>query len=169
MTTSPFCNSLLTVGENVRFISPFGPFTCTSEPCTLTCTPFGTVTGKRPMRDTSTSCLLPQFTKDLAAHTQLSGPGTGHDTLGCRKDGNANPGQHPGNILFLCINSSSWFAYALDAGNHRTALAPFPHILNFEAQNLLNGLLAFGNIETLEKAFIFHDLGNLNFEFGARH
>src|SRR6185503_5726577 len=129
MTTSPFCNSMLTVGENVFFISPFGPFTWTSEPCTLTCTPFGTATGKRPMRDTSTSCLLPHFTKDLAAHTQLAGPGTGHDTLGRRKDGNANPGQHPRNILFLCINSSSGLADALDAGKYRATLAPFTYIL----------------------------------------
>ena len=38
--------------ENVRFNSPFGPFTWTFEPCTSTCTPLGTATGKRPMRDT---------------------------------------------------------------------------------------------------------------------
>ena len=52
MTMLPSSNAIPISEENVRFNSPFGPFTWTSEPCTLICTPFGTATGKRPIRDT---------------------------------------------------------------------------------------------------------------------
>src|SRR5215213_6730103 len=113
----------------------------------------------------STSYLLPYLTKDLATHAQLSGTGTGHNTFGCRKNSYANPREHPGNILFLCINASSRFAHAFDSGNHRASLTSFPYILDFQAQNLLTGLLTLSDIETLEKTFIFHDFGNLNLEF----
>src|ERR1041384_5580308 len=114
ITTWPSSIPISISGENVLFNSPLGPFTWTSEPCTLTCTPLGSATGKRPMRDTTTS-YLPHFTEDLAAHTQLSGTRAGHHAFRRRKYGNTNPKKHPGDLLLLCINAATGLAHALDA------------------------------------------------------
>src|ERR1700690_2328889 len=77
--------------ENVRWSSPFGPLTWMLEPFTSTLTPPGISIGNRPIRDTLYLLPLPDLAKDLATHTQLAGAGTGHNTLGCREDGNAKP------------------------------------------------------------------------------
>src|SRR4030081_497295 len=88
----PSARSTFTSGWNVRRSSPFGPFTDTFWPLTVTSTPFGRATGSFPMRLTSSS---PHVRQDLAAEGLLLGLAAGHETRGGRDDRDAQAAEDP--------------------------------------------------------------------------
>ncbi len=91
-----------TPGENVRCSVALGSFNLApARPSIATCTPAGTVTGNRPIRDTviPPSPWLPDLAEDFAANTQLAGPLSGHDTLresrGWQSPSQTEPREYP--------------------------------------------------------------------------
>ena len=97
-------------------------------------------TGIRPTRDTLFPPLLPDLAEDLAAHTQLAGTLTGHDTLGSGQDGNTDARKHPGDILLLGIDTATRAADTFQTGDNRLALTSLTDVLDLQAQDLLAGV-----------------------------
>src|SRR5512146_2621097 len=133
--------------ENVRCSSPLGPLTRTWLPFRSTVTPLGISTGIRPMRDTS--YLLPDLAQDLAAHAQLAGACAGHDSLGSGQDRHAKAGKDPRNVCLLGVDAAPGGADALDARQHRTALAALADVLDLEPQRLDDRLLVVDDVKAL--------------------
>jgi hypothetical protein len=95
-----------------------------------TWTPAGIAIGNLPIRDTV--ILLPDLTNQFATDIQLACALTGHDTLGCGKDGNTDARKNPRDILLASINSASRAADAFEAGNDWFFLAPFAQVFNLQ-------------------------------------
>src|SRR5438045_2560169 len=84
--------STLTSAWKVRASSPFGPFTETDWPFTLTSTPLGSVIGSLPMRLISSS---PHVRQDFAAEGLLLGLAAGHEPGRGRDDRDAQSTEDP--------------------------------------------------------------------------
>src|SRR5512139_2948536 len=113
---------------NVRFNSPLGPFTVTSEPLILTCTPAGIETGFFPIRDitsseTRYSSSLPDVPQHFAAHAQTPGLLAGDNALRRRQDRDTHARQHTRHSHFGGIHPAAGLAHPLDAGDGWHAMA----------------------------------------------
>src|SRR5438132_6219694 len=82
----PSAWSTLTSGWKVRASSPFGPFTETDWPFTLTSTPLGSVIGSLPMRLIPSS---PHVRQNFTAEGLLLGLAAGHEARRRRHDRDA--------------------------------------------------------------------------------
>src|SRR5512137_2514957 len=124
---------------NVRFNSPLGPFTVTSEPLILTCTPAGIETGFFPIRDitsseTRNSSGLPDVAQHFAAHAQALGLLAGDNALRRRQDRDTHARQYARHIHLGGVHPATGLADALDAGDGRHAMAPIAHVLQPQPQ-----------------------------------
>src|SRR6516225_2463465 len=96
-----------------RFSSPFGPFTWTLRPSTVTSTPLGITTGIRPIRDMAGS--LPDVGEDFPAHALLVRLLVGHQTRRRRDDRHAEASQHARQVVLARIHPQTGLGHALDA------------------------------------------------------
>src|SRR5438552_12866292 len=90
--SAPSAWSTFTSAWNVRASSPFGPFTETDWPFSLTSTPFGSVIGSLPMRLISSS---PHVRQNFAAEGLLLGLAAGHEPGRRRHDRDAQAAEDP--------------------------------------------------------------------------
>src|SRR4029077_4477073 len=103
----PSARSTFTSGWNVRRSSPFGPFTETCWPFTVTSTPLGSVTGSLPMRLMSSSP-LPHVRQDLAAEGLALGLAAGHQARGGRDDRDAQAAEDPWHLGLARVDAQAW-------------------------------------------------------------
>ncbi len=80
--------------SRTRESSPFGPFTLTVGPSTVTVTPAGMGTGIFPMRDMGS----PDLAEDLAADARRAGLAVGEDASARGEDGDPEAVQDLGEL-----------------------------------------------------------------------
>src|SRR5437879_11905685 len=85
----------------VRLISPFGPLTVIFRPSTWAVTPWGSGTGRLPIRDIGG--LLPDHREQLAAHVGGARFAVRHDALGRAEDGHPQPVLHARDLARLHV------------------------------------------------------------------
>src|SRR5512147_253940 len=103
----------------VRFNSPLGPFTVTSEPLILICTPAGMETGFFPIRDITSSTTrncsgLPNVAQHFATHAQALGLLAGDNALRRRQDRDTHTRQHARHFHLGGVDPAAGLADALD-------------------------------------------------------
>ena len=76
-------------------------------------------------RDIYNRMMLPDFTNDFTAYTQLASALACHYALRGRNDGNTHPGKNPWDFLFSGIYTPAWSADALQPSNHCSPLTSF--------------------------------------------
>src|SRR6516165_1499310 len=101
----------------VRLREPFGPLTLTAWPSMATSTPLGMGMGRRPMRDIVVLPSLPDVGEDFPAHTVLLGLLVGHQAARRRDDRDAEPAEHPGQVVLLGVHPKSGLGDPLDPGD----------------------------------------------------
>src|SRR5215471_12366867 len=95
---------------------PLGPCTVTSRPSMATCTPLGMVTGSRPILDIAAPP-LPDVGEDFPAHSALLGLLVGHQAAGRRDNRDAEPAEHPGQVVLLRVHPETGLGDPLDPGD----------------------------------------------------
>src|SRR5258708_30019923 len=109
----------------VSFSSPLGPLTLTAWPSIAMSTPLGMGMGRRPMRDMLLSPFpLPDEGEDFPAHAVLLGLPVGHQPGRRRDDRDAEPAEHPGQVVPLRVHAQPRLGHPLDPGDG--ALAGIP-------------------------------------------
>src|SRR5437867_3371518 len=106
---------------------PRGPFTATRDSSTDTWTPPGTAMGCLPIRDMLLllpCSRLPDVGQDFATDAELPGLAIGENASGCRQDSDAEPPQHPRDVVSTGVDAFPRLGDALDAGDG--ALPPGP-------------------------------------------
>src|SRR6516165_7225261 len=101
----------------VRSREPFGPLTLTAWPSMATSTPLGMGMGRRPMRDIVFLPSLPDVGEDFPAHTLLLGLLVGHQAARRRDDRDAEPAEHPGQVVLLRVHAQPGLGNPLDPGD----------------------------------------------------
>src|SRR5512143_76942 len=164
LSSPPSCATLID-STKVRFNSPLGPLTITSEPSILTCTPVGIETGFFPIRDitsseTRNSSGLPDVAQHFAAHAQALGLLTGDNAFRRRQDRDTHARQHARHIYLGGVYSATGFADALDAGDGRNAMASIAHIFQPQAQRGMGPTLLLSYFKILNVPFVLQDVCN---------
>src|SRR4051812_24076398 len=103
--TALFSSLTVTFGGRTRESCPFGPFTSIAPSLITTVTPFGTSTGRLPVRDSRTSVIFfavvwvacavmasPHFAQELAADALLPGFFVGHHAAARAEDRDPHAG-----------------------------------------------------------------------------
>src|SRR5438105_8518370 len=110
----PSAWSTFTSGWKTRTSSPFGPFTETDWPFTLTSTPLGSVIGSLPMRLIRSS---PHVRQDFAAEGLLLGLAAGHEPGRGRHDRDAQAAEDPWHLGLAGVDPQTRPADPADAGD----------------------------------------------------
>src|SRR4051812_33604805 len=100
--------------------SPFGPFTFTVLPSTVTVTPAGIETGILPIRDMSLSP-LPDDGHELAAGARLPRLSVGHQALVRAENREAKAVANAGDVPHADVLPKPWRRHALQLPDHRLA------------------------------------------------
>src|SRR3569833_1854778 len=111
--------------------SPFGPFTFTVLPSTVTVTPDGTVMGSLPIRDMI--CSLPDEGDELAAGARLTRFTVGHQALVGVVNREAEAGAHARDLGRADVLAKARRRHALQLTDHRLAAG----VLEADAEDLL--------------------------------
>src|SRR5699024_1027343 len=102
----------------VNACSPFGPFTRTSWPSTVTSSPEGTEMGCLPMRDICVSSFpLPDVREDFAAHALLGCLLVREESRRRREDRDAESAEHPREAVRLGVHAQTRLRHTADAGD----------------------------------------------------
>src|SRR6516165_7978371 len=101
---------------------PLGPVTVTSRPSMVTSTPLGIVTGIRPIRDIAVSS--PDVGEDFPAYAPLDRLPVGHQAAGGGDDGDAEPAQHPRQVVLLRVHPEPGLRHPLEPRDRPLAGRP---------------------------------------------
>src|SRR6266508_753744 len=126
-TSDVSCCATLTSGWNVFASSPLGPLTFTVWPSIFTSTPFGMLTGRRPIRLISLS-LLPDVCEDFPAQSLALGLAPGHQTGRRRDDGDPESAEDARHLRLARVDAQAGTAYAAQAGDRGGLAADVLHL-----------------------------------------
>src|SRR5687767_9112789 len=147
-TSVPSSRAMLTFGWKVRTSSPLGPFTRTVCPSIFTSTPWGTVTGRRPIR-----LISPDVGEDFPAQTLLLGVPPGHDTGRGRDDRDAEAAKHARHLGLARVHAEAGTADAPEPRDRRNLATDVLHLEHDLARR--------GLVERRDEALCLQDLRDL--------
>src|SRR5688500_14769298 len=127
---------------------PWGPFTRTTRPSSVTSTPEGTGMGDLPMRLIGGS-ELPDETEDFAAHAGLASLSIGHEATAGGHHGDTQTTEHSGQGVGLGVHAEAGLGHALDPGDRPGAVLG---VLHRDRQDLAGPLGVVGDGEVLDVA-----------------
>src|SRR5712692_3161377 len=160
--TPPSCATSIGTATS-RLSVPFGPFTVTSRPLMVTSTPGGTTTGIRPIRDIVSSP-LPDEGEDFPAHAMLLGLPVGHQAARRRDDRDAEPAEHPRQVVPACVDPQAWLGDSLDPGDRALSRRA---VLQRDHQVLAD--LRVLDPPAGDIALLLEYLGDVHLDLGMRH
>src|SRR5215831_1277047 len=141
---------------------PLGPVTVTSRPLMVTSTPLGIVTGIRPIRDIAVSS--PDVGEDFPAYATLDRLPVGQQATGGGNDGDAEPAEHPGQVVLFRVHAQPGLGHPLEARDRPLTGGP---VLERDHEVLADlGIL---HAPAGDVALLLEDLRDVDLDRGAGH
>src|SRR3989454_5926938 len=145
----------------VRLISPFGPLTVIFRPSTWAVTPWGSGTGRLPIRDIGG--LLPDHREQLAAHVGGARFAVRHDALGRAEDGHPQPVLHARDLARLHVAPEPRRRHPHELADDGGVVV----VLEVQSQQPVSPVVQ--DLEVLDVVVVTEDARDLDLQLRHRH